>query len=322
MGGQPSLGVPAEQRGKALRHGLGTEFQIPAPPEAQDRHVLDEKMVGADVGHADDATLRRGMTTAARLRLPVAVHAEDPVLTARLGDRARAEGRRSMRDWVASRPVEAELAAIRVALGLAEETGCSLHVVHVSSAGGADLVAQARARGVHATCETCPHYLTLDEDDAARIGALAKCAPPLRSSAEQRALWERVRGGAIDLTSRDLRVAQERIKREMDDPNPEGWENQWYGSGGGAGCAKGCRKGVGAAGSDLLDRLGQIGVQLLPQIARLGDRRQRLQSHRPVKAAAVLQEGHVAAALAGSDVDALELVGIQSNRGAALRPRR
>jgi allantoinase len=152
---------------------------------------------------ADPDTLARGMERAAALGLPVAVHAEDPGLVTRLGDRARAEGRRSMRDWAASRPVEAELAAIGQALGLAEQTGCSLHVVHVSSAGGADLVARARARGVDATCETCPHYLTLDEDDAARIGALAKCAPPLRSSAEQRALWERVRGGAVDLVASD-----------------------------------------------------------------------------------------------------------------------
>src|SRR6185312_15908961 len=50
-------------------------------------------------------------------------------------------------------------------------------------------VAEARARGVDATCETCPHYLVFDEDDAERLGAPAKCAPPLRPAAEREALW-------------------------------------------------------------------------------------------------------------------------------------
>ncbi len=152
---------------------------------------------------ADPDTLGRGMERAAALGLPVAVHAEDPAVIAPLERRARASGRLSMADWAASRPVEAELSAIRLALSLAEEAGCALHVVHVSSAAGVNLVAEARSRGLDATCEACPHHLALDEDDAARIGALAKCAPPLRSSAERRALWERVAAGAVDLVASD-----------------------------------------------------------------------------------------------------------------------
>ena len=152
---------------------------------------------------ADPDTLGRGMERAAALGLPVAVHAEDPEIVGRLAEEARAAGRTSMADWAASRPPEAELAAIRLALSLAEQAGCALHVVHVSTAEGAGLVAEARARGVDATCEACPHHLVLDEGDAARIGALAKCAPPLRSSAERRALWGRVAAGAVDLVASD-----------------------------------------------------------------------------------------------------------------------
>jgi allantoinase len=152
---------------------------------------------------ADPDTLGRGMERAAALGLPVAVHAEDPAITGRLAERARAAGRSSMADWAASRPPEAELAAIRAALALAEQAGCAVHVVHVSTAEGVDLVAEARARGVDATCEACPHHLALDEDDAARSGALAKCAPPLRSSAARRALWGRVAAGAVDIVASD-----------------------------------------------------------------------------------------------------------------------
>ena len=137
---------------------------------------------------ADDLTLLEGMARAASLGLPVAVHAESEELTSRLARRAVAEGRVGVRDYLASRPVLAELDAIARAIAFAAETGCALHVVHVSSGRGVALVAQARARGVDVTCETCPHYLVLDADDAERLGAVAKCAPPLRGADEREGL--------------------------------------------------------------------------------------------------------------------------------------
>jgi allantoinase len=100
-----------------------------------------------DFEAVDDETLRSGMTRAAELGLPVAVHAESAELTTRLAVKARAEGRTSWRDYARSRPVAAELEAISRALLAASESGCSLHVVHVSSARGVRLVAGARARG-------------------------------------------------------------------------------------------------------------------------------------------------------------------------------
>jgi allantoinase len=159
-----------------------------------------------DFAAADEATLRAGMEQAAALELPVAVHAESP---ARLLP-ARGTG---WRDWAATRPVEAELDAIETALGLAAETGCSLHVVHVSSARGVRLVAAARARGVDATCETCPHYLFLDEDDLDRLGAIAKCAPPLRPRAEQDALWAELLAGRVLFVASDHSPAPPAMKQ-------------------------------------------------------------------------------------------------------------
>jgi allantoinase len=149
-----------------------------------------------DFAAADDATLLAGMARAAALGLPVAVHAEDPASLL-------PPGGSGWRDWAASRPVEAELHAIEKALGFAGETGCSLHVVHVSSGRGVRLVTEARARGVDATCETCPHYLFLDEDDLDRIGAVAKCAPPLRPRAEVDDLWTELLGGTVLFVASD-----------------------------------------------------------------------------------------------------------------------
>ena len=156
-----------------------------------------------DFPPVDDLTLYEGMTRAASLGLPVAVHAESDTITAGLAARARAAGRTGVRDYLASRPIVAETEAISRALHLASETGCALHVVHVSTGRGVALVAEARARGVDATCETCPHYLVLDEEDAERLGATAKCAPPLRPRGECDALWAALAAGDVAMVSSD-----------------------------------------------------------------------------------------------------------------------
>jgi allantoinase len=156
-----------------------------------------------DFPHSDYATLREGMKRAAALRLPVAVHAESDALTSRLAQEAQARGATGIRDYLDSRPIEAELEAIGVALGLAREAGCSLHVVHVSSAAGLQMIAQARGSGLSVTAETCPHYLLFDESDVFRLGASAKCAPPLRSAAEKERLWEALQTGWVDTIGSD-----------------------------------------------------------------------------------------------------------------------
>jgi allantoinase len=152
---------------------------------------------------ADDATLFEGMQRACDLQQIVAVHAENDALTGRLGRRAVAEGRLSARDYLESRPVIAELEAIQRAILFAWETDCALHITHVSTARGADLVANAKAQGLNISCETCPHYLILTEADLERLQALAKCAPPLRGGADQMALWNQLAFGGIDMIASD-----------------------------------------------------------------------------------------------------------------------
>jgi allantoinase len=145
-----------------------------------------------DFPFVDHETLRAGMKRAAALDLLVAVHAESEEITSALTGAARAAGKKEVRDYLESRPVAAELEAIRVAIDLAGETGCRLHIVHVSCGSSVAVVAHARSRGIDVTCETCPHYLVLTERDMEQLGAVAKCAPPLRSSDEQRGLHERL----------------------------------------------------------------------------------------------------------------------------------
>ena len=169
-----------------------------------------------DFPRADDDTLFTGMQKAAVLGIPVAVHAENDAITRERAARARAAGRTAMHDYLRSRPAIAELEAIGRAILLAEETKCALHVVHVSTGRGVALVAEARDRGVDVTCETCPHYLVFTEEDAARIGTLAKCAPPLRDAAEQEMLWTQLLAGDIDLIASDHSPAPPALKAHED----------------------------------------------------------------------------------------------------------
>jgi allantoinase len=166
-----------------------------------------------DFPRADDLTLYEGMRRAAALRLPVAVHAENEALTAGLA--AHAPGR-TVREYLLSRPPIAEREAIARAIAFAEDTGCSLHVVHVSTGVGVALVVEARARGVDVTCETCPHYLTFTEEDADRLGAVAKCAPPLRGRADVDALWSALLRGEIPIVATDHSPAPADLKQGDD----------------------------------------------------------------------------------------------------------
>ena len=132
------------------------------------------------------------MKRAAELGLIVAVHAESEEITQQLKRERIAAGKTTVSDYLSSRPVRAELDAISRAIDLAAETGCRLHIVHVSCGRGVELVAKPRARGVDVSCETCPHYLLLTDEDMGRLGAVAKCAPPLRAAEEQQDLWARL----------------------------------------------------------------------------------------------------------------------------------
>lgn len=164
---------------------------------------------------ADAATLRLGMKKAAQLGMLVAVHAEDDTLARHRTAEQHARGS-DVRTWLKSRPVELELAAIRTASDIAGETGCALHIVHVSSPEGVALAREARAKGVDVTVETCPHYLLLEDEDVVRLGAPAKCFPPLRARSLRLGLWDALESGLIDTVGSDHSPAPPGMKRSDD----------------------------------------------------------------------------------------------------------
>ncbi len=169
-----------------------------------------------EFGAADDLTLLEGMRVSASLGLPVAVHAESDAITSSLSSRFKALGKTGIQDYLESRPVIAELEAISRAILFAQETGCALHLVHVSSGRGVVLANDARARGANVTIETCPHYLAFTEEDLVRLGAPAKCAPPLRSKLEQDLLWQQVLKNNVDMVGSDHSPAPPSMKTSPD----------------------------------------------------------------------------------------------------------
>jgi allantoinase len=170
----------------------------------------------AEFPRADDLTLYEGMRESARLGLPVAVHAESEEITSRLTRRMIDQNRRDIRAFLESRPIIAEVEAISRAALIARETGCRLHIVHISSGRGAAAALEARALGTDISIETCPHYLLFTEDDLHRIGALAKCTPPLRSTSERDALRKAVQRGDVDVIASDHSPCPPEMKQRAD----------------------------------------------------------------------------------------------------------
>ena len=150
-------------------------------------------------GVQDEAMMREAMRAAAREDVIIAAHCEDNTLLRggyiHDGRYAAAHGHKGICS-------ESEWGQIRRDLLLAEQTLCRYHVCHISCAESVELIRQAKARGVHVTCETGPHYLTLCEDDLQEDGRF-KMNPPLRRAEDREALIEGLRDGTIDAIATD-----------------------------------------------------------------------------------------------------------------------
>lgn len=151
----------------------------------------------------DGSYLYDGLKKAAELDTIVMLHAESQVITTKLAEEAKSEGRTTAYDFEKTRPVSSEVEAVERALSMAESANAKIHIVHASAAEVARRVAMAKQRGVDATVETCTHYLSLTVDDLEKLGAIAKCCPPVRTQEVVDELWESIKKGEIDLVSSD-----------------------------------------------------------------------------------------------------------------------
>jgi dihydroorotase len=175
------------------------------------------RMVAAGaVAFSDDGTwvtdgdvMRRALEYARTFDLAIISHAEDPTL---VGKGVMHEGAVSTVLGLAGIPAAAEEAAIFRDLSLAELTGSRLHVAHVSTAGGVELIRRAKARGVPVTAEAASHHLTLTDEAVRSFDPVFKVNPPLRTDADVKALREGLADGTIDCIVSDHAPHESELK--------------------------------------------------------------------------------------------------------------
>lgn len=156
--------------------------------------------------------MRRAMEYAAMFDTTVISHCEELSL---LDDGVMNEGYTSTHLGLKGIPNAVEDVMISRDIILAELTGASLHIAHVSTRGGVELVRQAKKRGVHVTCETCPHYFTLDDSAVEGFNTNAKMNPPLRSKDDVAAVIEGLKDNTIDA------IATDHAPHHIDEKNVE-----------------------------------------------------------------------------------------------------
>ena len=164
------------------------------------------------------ALLRQAMREAKALGLPLLDHCEDKDM---VQNYAVNEGKVSVQLGLPGRPAIAEELQIMRDAMLAEETGAHIHICHISTEKGVDIVRRAKARGVRISCETCPQYFTLTEDEVLRQGALARVNPPLRTQKDVEAIRAGLVDGTIDAIATDHapHTAEEKSRPLPDAPS-------------------------------------------------------------------------------------------------------
>lgn len=156
--------------------------------------------------NVDEAQLYEAARELAPTGAPLLVHAE-------LGEHLHEPRGGDYASYLASRPQQAENAAIELLVRVARDTRAWIHIVHLSSASALPILRAAKSEGLRLTCETTPHYLHFAAEQVPPGRTEYKCAPPIREEANRELLWEGLRDGTIDLVVSDHSPCTPELKR-------------------------------------------------------------------------------------------------------------
>ena len=156
-----------------------------------------------EFAHVNEDDLRAALPILAALDAPLLVHSELPGPIEKAHKKLAKSDPTRYANWLASRPASAENEAVRMMIRLAREFNARVHIVHVSSQLSAPLIRRAKKEGVRITAETCPHYLFFGARSIGNRRTEYKCAPPIRDSRNNKALWNALDKGAIDFIVSD-----------------------------------------------------------------------------------------------------------------------
>jgi dihydroorotase len=209
---------------QAERAGNANVFPIGAITKGRQGAELAEiggLVEGGAVGFTDDGSpvtsaeiMRRALEYCRMFDAPVLVHAEDLELTK---GGVMHEGIESMRLGLRGMPAAGEEVMIHRDIELAEVTGGRLHILHVSTAGGVDLIRRGKARGIRVSGEATPHHFTLTDKCLRDFDSNFKMSPPLRTQADIDAIITGLKDGTIEVIATDHAPhAPEKKMRELD----------------------------------------------------------------------------------------------------------
>ena len=148
----------------------------------------------------DPLVMRRALEYVKKFNGVIAQHAQEPALT--IGSQMN-EGINSSRLGLKGWPAVAEEAIIARDVLLADHVQSRLHICHLTTAGGVDIIRWAKARGINVTAEVTPHHLLLTDDYADSYDPIFKVNPPLRTQRDVEALREGLADGTIDIVATD-----------------------------------------------------------------------------------------------------------------------
>jgi len=155
------------------------------------------------------------------LDLVCAVHAEDYDLVNYYSRILQDMKRKDPESWFEGRTYEAEPKAIWSVVGITEKVRNKLHIVHLSTRAGLNIIRWAKEHQIDITVETCPQYLLFTIEDFKKTGAILKIAPPLRREEDREGLWEGIKDGSIDFISTDHAAG----KYPEEKLSPDIWQN-------------------------------------------------------------------------------------------------
>jgi allantoinase len=203
--------------------GLLVQDSVPALRSLAEAGVVGYKcFLGETIGNIpapDDGMMLDGLREIAATGLRIGFHAENNEIMQHLIRQLKAEGRTDPLAHVDSRPALAEVESIQ-RMGLyAQHTGTRIHIFHLSSRDGLDMIDEWRAKGVDVTCETGAHYVFMKAEDMERVGVRLRMNPPIRYGSEGHGdyLLEGLKDGRVNMIATDHspHTAEEKLNDDI-----------------------------------------------------------------------------------------------------------
>jgi len=151
----------------------------------------------------DDDALLEAFGIATKMKVPIAVHAEDKSTLKEAEHRFKRANCNDIDAFLEAHSKGVEAKAVKRVLNLVKQVGTHVHFCHVSTEDGLNAIVDEKKKGVPITCETTPHHLLISTDELKQIGTLALTMPPVREKQHLTALWNGIKNGWIDIIASD-----------------------------------------------------------------------------------------------------------------------